>query len=304
MTQPQGWNDTRDLRLPAATIRYREVGSGPTILFVHGLLVNGLLWRKVVPQLSDDFRCIVPDWPLGSHEVAVPDADLSPPGVARIVADFMDALELDDVTLVGNDTGGAICQLVATAHPQRLGRLVLTPCDAYENFLPPMFRPLQWAARVPGLIYLLTRPMRLRAPRRLPIGFGMVAKRPIEDAVTDAYLAPVLARRDVRRDVERFLRGISNRYTLDAAARFGAFDKPVLLAWAPEDRAFKLEYAQRMAAAFPHARLEHIDDSYTFVPEDQPGRTAELIASFVRELAPHADFDHNHQKGRTWPTTR
>ena len=276
----------REVRLAQGTIRYRDTGSGAPIVFVHGLLVNGLLWRKVVPELSSEFRCVVPDWPLGSHaEPMAPEADLSPPGVARLISEFLEALELEEVTLVGNDTGGALCQLVATRHPQRLARLVLTPCDAYENFLPPLFRPLQWAARVPGAIYALTQPMRVRALRRLPVGFGLVAKRPIDDVITDAYLAPVLSRRDIRPDVERFLSGISTRYTLDAAQRFPDFRKPVLVAWGPEDRVFKLEYAERMAAAFPQARLERIEDSFTFVPEDQPRRTAELIAAFVRESA-------------------
>ncbi|MFL5819287.1 MAG: alpha/beta fold hydrolase [Solirubrobacteraceae bacterium] len=284
MVQTTGDGDQREVRLAEGGIRYREAGSGPPIVFVHGLLVNGLLWRKVIPELAGDFRCVVPDWPLGSHEIPMAaDADLSPPGVARLIARFLDALDLDRVTLVGNDTGGALCQLVATRHPERLARLVLTPCDAHENFLPPLFRPLQWAARVPGAIYALTRPMRIHALRRLPVGFGLLAKREIDSAITDAYLAPVLSRRDIRRDVERFLSGISNRYTLEAARRFADFRKPVLLAWAPEDRVFDLRHAERMADAFPDARLERIEDSYTFVPEDQPRRTAELIAGFVRE---------------------
>jgi pimeloyl-ACP methyl ester carboxylesterase len=278
--------DRREVRLAQGTIHYRDTGSGAPLVFVHGLLVNGLLWRKVVPELSGEFRCVVPDWPLGSHaDPMAPEADLSPPGVARLISEFLEALELEDVTLIGNDTGGALCQLVATRHPERLARLVLTPCDAYDNFLPALFRPLQWAARVPGTIYLLTRPMRIRALRRLPVGFGLLAKRPIDDAITDAYLAPVLTRRAIRRDVERFLSGISARYTLDAARRFPDFHKPVLVAWAPEDRVFKLDYAERMAAAFPQARLERIEDSFTFVPEDQPRRTATLIAAFVRESA-------------------
>ena len=286
MRTTTGDSDQHEVRLAPGAIRYRDSGSGAPIVFVHGLLVNGLLWRKVVPELAGEFRCVVPDWPLGSHDVAMaPEADLSPPGVARLISEFLDALELDEVTLVGNDTGGALCQLVATRHADRVARVVLTPCDAYENFLPPLFRPLQWAARVPGAIYALTRPMRIRALRRLPVGFGLLTKRPIDDAITDAYLAPVLTRRDIRRDVQRFLSGISTRYTLDAAQRFPDFHKPVLLAWAPEDRVFKLEYAERMAAAFPQARLERIEDSFTFVPEDQPRRTAELIAAFVRESA-------------------
>jgi pimeloyl-ACP methyl ester carboxylesterase len=273
-----------EARLPQGTIRYRELGSGEPIVLVHGLLANGLLWREVAPLLARDLRVIVPDFPLGSQELAMnPGADLSPPGLAAIIASFMAELELQGVTLVGNDTGGAICQLVAVNHPERLARLVLTPCDTYKNFLPPAFRPLQALARVPGAVYVIAQALRPRAARRLPLAYGWLAKRGIADDVSDAWLAPALSSAAVRREIAAVLKGISSRYTLEAAERFGEFDKPVLIAWAPEDRFFKLRDAERMAAAFPHARLELIEDSYTFVSIDQPQRTAQLIADFARE---------------------
>jgi pimeloyl-ACP methyl ester carboxylesterase len=276
-----------EARLPRGTIRYRELGVGEPILLVHGLLVNGRLWREVAPQLAHDFRVIVPDWPLGSQERAIDQGtDLSPLGLAAIVADFMAALELERVTLVGNDTGGAICQLVAVHHPQRLARLVLTPCDAYENFLPPMFRPLQALARVPGAVFAIAQSLRPRRARRLPFAFGWLSKRGIPDELSDAWLAPALSSAAIRREIASVLRGISSRYTLQAAERFGEFDKPVLIAWAPEDRFFKQRYAERLAGAFPNARLELIEDSYTFVPIDQPERTAELVAAFAAEPLP------------------
>ena len=180
--------DTRSARrggaAPAGTVRYRERGAGPTVLFVHGLLVNGALWRKVVPELAPDFRCIVPDWPLGSHEVPLGDAaDRTAGGMAQLIADFMAALELEDVTLVGNDSGGALSQLVVTRHPERVGRLVLTPCDAFDNFPPKMFRYLSWAAKAPGAMAPIAQSMRLRANRRTPIAFGWLTKRRLPNAV-------------------------------------------------------------------------------------------------------------------------
>jgi pimeloyl-ACP methyl ester carboxylesterase len=272
------------LRLPQGTVRYREFGAGEPIVLVHGLLTNGELWRDVAPRLAKNFRVIVPDWPLGSHTVALePGADCSPLGLAKIIADFLSRLELEGVTLVGNDTGGALCQLVAVHHPERLARLVLTPCDAYENFLPPMFRPLQVLARIPGGVLATAQALRPRALRRLPLAYGWLAKHGIPDDLSDAWLAPALSSRQVRRDIASLLKGISKRYTLEAAERFGEFTKPVLIAWAPEDRFFKLRYAERMAAAFPDARLERIEDSYTFVSIDQPERTAELIDAFARQ---------------------
>jgi pimeloyl-ACP methyl ester carboxylesterase len=273
------------VELDAGRIHYREAGSGPAIVFAHGLLVDGTLWRKVTPLLADRFRCVVPDLPLGSHrEPMMRDADLTPPGVARLLAEFVSSLDLRDVTLVGNDTGGAISQIVAANHPERLGRLVLTPCDAYENFLPPFFRPLQYAAGVPGLLTALVQPMRFRALQRGPLAFGLlISPDSIDPDVLDSWVRPFLGNGGVRRDTIKFLRSISNRYTLEAAEKLRRFDRPTLIAWAPEDRFFKLRYAERLAAEIPNARLVRIENSRTFVSEDQPERLAAEIASFVDE---------------------
>jgi pimeloyl-ACP methyl ester carboxylesterase len=275
-----------EANLSQGTIRYTETGDGPPIVFAHGLLVDGRLWRKVTPLLEDRFRCIVPDLPIGSHRTPMnPDADLSPPGLARIVADFLEALDLRDVTLVGNDTGGAISQITAANHPERIGRLVLTNCDAFENFLPPAFRPLQWSARVPGMLTGIMQGMRLRPMRRLPIAYGWLIKRDFAGAPTREWVEPFLSDRDVRRDTVKVLRGIHPRYTLEAAEKLRDFGRPALLAWAVEDRFFKLSFAEKLADTIQGATLERIEDSYTFVSEDQPERLAELIARFAREPA-------------------
>ena len=266
------------------TIAYSETGpaDAPAIVFVHGAFVDGTLWRNVVPRLEGSYRCVVPDLPLGSHVTPMnPDADLSPPGLAKLVADFIQSLELDDVTLVGNDTGGAICQLVVTRHPERIGRLVLTPCDAYENFLPPAFRYLQLLARIPGGVTAVAQAMRLPASSRSPLAFGWLSKRRIPSDVLTAWAAPVIRDRKVRRDLRDVLRGISNRYTLEAATRLREFGGPTMLAWATEDRFFKPEFAERLAGDIPGSRLEWIDDARTFVSEDQPERLATLIADFA-----------------------
>jgi len=274
-----------EVRLPQGTIRYRELGAGEPIVLVHGLLTNGELWRDIAPRLAADFRVIVPDWPLGSQEIPLePGTDLSPPGLARLIADFLSALDLENVTLVGNDTGGALCQLVAVDHPERLARLVLTPCDAYEHFPPAGFRPLQELARIPGAIFMIAQALRFPAARRLPLAYGWITKRG-DAALTASWIAPALGSKVIRRQIAAILTGFSPRYTLAAAERFGEFTKPVLIAWAPEDRFFKLRDGERLAAAFPDARLELIEDSYTFVSIDQPERTASLIAAFAREPA-------------------
>jgi pimeloyl-ACP methyl ester carboxylesterase len=277
------------IELPEGRIRYRESGSGEPLVFVHGLLVDGRLWRKVVPLLEGDFRCIVPDLPLGSHQLPMnPEADLSPPGLAGIVDGFMAALELERVTLVANDTGGAISQITAANHPDRIGRLILTNCDAFDNFLPPFFRPLQWAAKVPGMLTGAMQGTRIAALRRSPLGFGWLVKKDPGGAPLEEWVRPYLSDRAIRRDTIKVLRGISPRYTNEAAERLRSFDRPTLLAWAAEDRFFKLTFAERLADTIPGARLERIEDSYTFVSEDQPERLAELIRTFVGATTPAA----------------
>jgi pimeloyl-ACP methyl ester carboxylesterase len=188
--------EARGIRLGSGVIRYREVGNGPVLLFVHGVLANGTLWREVVLRLSEHFRCIVPDLPLGGHAVPMDrDADLTPPGVARIVADLLEALDLRDVTLVGNDTGGAICQIVVAEHPERIGSLVLTNCDAYEAFFPLLLSPFQYATRFFGVRFvdLLALVLRTRVAQRAL--FKTVATRPIDDATLDAYATPLIRTR-------------------------------------------------------------------------------------------------------------
>jgi pimeloyl-ACP methyl ester carboxylesterase len=274
----------KSVQVRGSTVRYYEQGTGEPIVFVHGLLVNGHLWRNVVPLLSSQFRCIVPDWPLGSHQLPCePDAELNPLGLAHMIADFLSALDFTNVTLVGNDTGGALCQLLVTTWPGRIARLVLTNCDAYENFLPPRFRPLQWVSRVPGLIFLIAQSMRLDAVRRLPMAFGSLTIKPIPSPVLDEYLRPVIHNAAIRHDTRKILSGISSKYTLDAAHKFDRFTAPVLLAWGKEDPIFKPTYARQLENAFPNARLEYIEDAGALVPEDQPQCLAELIRAFITE---------------------
>ena len=272
----------KTVTLPQGTVHYSDSGSGRPLVFVHGLLVNGSLWRKVVPRLQGDFRCIVPELPLGSHPEPLTDPDAaSPPGVAKLLADFLDALDLEDVVLVGNDTGGAISQIVAADYPERIGALVLTPCDAYENFLPPAFRPLQWLAHVPGVLTLLLQGARLDVIRRSPLGYGLLLREP-DSQLVEGWARPSLENAGVRRDCFRFLKRINKRHTLDAAEKLRSFNRPALLAWAPDDKFFKLKYAERLARDLPDARLERVEGSRTFMSEDQPERLAKLIAEFAR----------------------
>jgi pimeloyl-ACP methyl ester carboxylesterase len=273
---------TREIELPAGTVRVHERGDGPPLVFVHGVFVDSTLWRGVAAELERDHHCVLPDLPLGAHrEPMKPGADVTPPGVARLIGELLEALDLRDVTLVANDTGGALTQIfLASGQTERVGRVVLTNCDSFENFLPPLFRPLQWLARVPGAVNAAIQPLRL-APLRRHLAFGLLSQGRIPDDVTGAWLEPLLHSRGVRRDTARFLAAIDKRQTLEAAKRLGSFAGPVLIAWGPEDRIFPFKHAERLARLFPDARVEQVAGSGAFVPEDQPERLAELIREFV-----------------------
>ena len=271
----------RSVELPQGTIRYRERGEGEPIVFVHGLVVNGDLWRKVVPKLADSYRCIAPDWPLGSHSAALkPDADLSPAGLAQLIADFLEALDLDGVTLVGNDTGTALCQITVTRHPERIGRIVLTTGDAFKNFPPRAFKGLIPLAHVPGVLWLLDKAARPQAARRATLA---PLTRTLKDpAIFESY-AGHLKQPGIRRDVGKVLRGIRARYTQEAAEKLRGLEVPALLIWAAKDRFFPVKHAHQLAELIPDARVEELQDTRTFVSEDQPDRVAKLIDRFARE---------------------
>ena len=279
-----------ELRLDGGVICYREVGTGPALVFVHGILANGTLWRDVIADLSGRFRCIVSDLPLGWHSVAMEaGVDMSPVGVARMVADLMEELDLREGTLVGNDTGGAICQIVISNHPERIGRLVPTNCDAYETFFPVVLRPILYGARIFGTRYVdlfAWTPKRRFAQRALG---KMVAASPIDDATLGTDLGSLIQDPSVRRDFARFLGSVSNRYTLEAARSFPDFDRPVLIAWGDREPFFSPRLALRLQHDFPDARLEAVAGSRAFVPEDGPGQLAQLIQKFFDEVTtrPH-----------------
>lgn len=273
-----------EAHLSPGVIRYRDVGSGQPLVFAHGLGVNGRLWEPVVDLLQRDFRCVVPDLPLGSHTIPMsPEADLSAPGVAGLIAELVERLELGPVTLVGNDSGGAISQIVATRHPERVGRLVLTNCDLYENFPPKLFSYLPLAAKIPGALNVITQTLRFPPLRRTPLAYGVLTKRRLDSELLEDWVRPGLDDAGVRRDARKFLRDSSPEQTLEAARRLERFAAPTLFAWAAEDRWFRIDDAERLAAAMPNARVERIADAKTFVSLDRPERVAELIGAFARD---------------------
>ncbi len=273
-----------EIELSAGSIEYEDTGgSGPILVLLHGLLMNGSLWRQVVDDLRADYRCVVPTLPVGSHrQPMLADADLSLLGLASLQAEFLEALDLRAVTLVGNDLG--IFLATAGLYPERLARLVITSCEAFGNI--PSGLPghtIALAAKVPGGLNLLVQPLRLRALRRLPLAFGSMAKRPIHNAITDSWLRPLLNQQKIRRDVLKYLRNAAKEDLLPATERLRTFERPALVVWAKEDRMMPPAHGRRLASLLPHARLVEIADSLTLIPLDQPHILAHTIRQFIRD---------------------
>ena len=271
------------LALKQATIEYQEFGprdsAHPPVFFVHGVLVDGQLWHGVAEELARrGYRCIVPILPLGSHTIPVKDASaLSLPYVAEIVNDAIEALDLSDVTLVGSDTGGGICQLAVDARSDRIGRVVLTNCDAFDQCPPPPFGAVFSLLRGPISIKALLGPMRLPALRHSALGFGLLINRP-DSRLTADWIAPCLNDSRICRDLAALLRQIAVTDLTDVATRLTRFDKPVTLVWGQSDRVFKPSLGRRLAAVFSHGKLIEVPGSKTFVSLDDPGAVVDAIA--------------------------
>jgi pimeloyl-ACP methyl ester carboxylesterase len=267
-------------------IRAHATGDGPPIVFVHGALVNANLWRKVVPRL-DGFTRVTLDLPLGSHTIPMPkDMDFGSAALADLMADAIEKLDLSGATVVGNDTGGGLTQILAARRPELVGAFVLTSCDAFDNFPPRFFRVVLAPARIPGGVSAAFRGLWLRRLRRLPIAYGWLSNEPIEPEADDSYVLPVLTSGEIRRDVRRLLNGFERAELLDAAAKLTSWDKPALIAWSRNDRFFPAAHAERLAKLIPDARLEWIEGARTFSPEDRPDRLAEVIRAFEGDLTP------------------
>lgn len=278
--------------LPQGTIRYRAAGpedaTAPPVVFVHGFLVDGDLWTGLADALAArGIRSYAPTLPLGSHTIPVrEDADLSPRGVARIVAAFLEALDLEDATLVGNDSGGAITQFALDTDATRVGRVVLTNCDAFDRFPPPPFDKVFLRGRRPAVLRAMLEPMRLRALRHSPIAYGMLVRGRPDATQTRRWVQPCLDDAAIRRDTARFLGGVDARELLDVSTRLHEFPGPVLLVWGAADRFFKVEMARRLRDAFADARLVEVPGGRTFLPLDEPELVAREIAAFAATPSP------------------
>jgi pimeloyl-ACP methyl ester carboxylesterase len=283
LLEPTEGSAMLEVELSAGVIEYEDTGGdGPVLVFLHGLTMDGSLWRHVVPRLRGDFRCVLPTLPLGGHRKPMkPGANLSLTGIALLVGEFLERLDLNDVVLVQNDWGGTQI-LIAVGNTDRLSRLVITSSEAFDNYPPAPARLIVLAAKMPGGLALLMQSLRLRAVRRAPGSWGWTSKRPVPKDVMDNWFEPATRNPQIRRDLAKYATSVPPRGELLAMAeRSATFDRPVLIVWASEDRMMPPEHGRRLAALFPNAKLVEIDDSYTLIPEDQPEQLAQAIRDFV-----------------------
>ncbi|HET7445932.1 MAG TPA: alpha/beta hydrolase [Solirubrobacterales bacterium] len=288
MSEPHRWRspllgEPFELDLPQGRLDAFRRGEGPPPVFAHGWLANANLWRGVVDRLAGDFTCIALDLPLGAHRTSLGlGADLSAEGCGALIADALDAIGLDDVTLVGNDSGGAYSQIALSTRPERVGRLVLTSCETpYDEFPPVPFDGLPAAASDPQALGQLLAALEDPEVRKLPAAFGLLVKHPLDPRVSDAYALPCLHDEGVLRDTAKAMAGASTAVVHRAGATLiESWRRPALLVWSAEDPVFPLEHARRYAEALPSAELVEIEDSYSFTPEDQPAAVAAAISSW------------------------
>jgi pimeloyl-ACP methyl ester carboxylesterase len=272
------------LELSAGTVEYTDTGGdGPAIVFLHGVTMDASVWRNVVSRLAPKHRCICPTLPLGSHRRPMRDGSrVTHAGVAALVGELLEELDLHEVTLVLNDWGGAQF-LIADGRTDRISGLVLAACEAFDNFPPGKpGKAIAISARVPGALWLAMQIQRFTWFRRAPGAWGWMSKRPIPNEVMDEWFRPARVDAGVRRDLRTFALSTPSRAALERLTDgLRSFDQPVLVAWAPEDKLMPPDHGPRLAALFEKGRLVEIPDSYTLIPEDQPALLAEALRDFI-----------------------
>jgi pimeloyl-ACP methyl ester carboxylesterase len=273
-----------EVELSAGTVEYEDSGGeGPVLVLVHGLAMDGRQWRKVVAELAPEHRCVLPVLPMGAHRVPMrADADLSLRGMCRILAEFLESLELRDVTLCFNDWCGAQV-MIADGLMDRVGSLVLVSCEAYDNYPPGLAGHAAWlSGKLPGGMAMMRQVLLRKRLRDLPFVFGQMTKHGVPDELMREWLEP-MRRAEIRRDVARYTgAAMKGRHDLSAATTaLPGFERPVLVVWDTEGKMMPTEHGRMLADAFPDSRLVELDDCYTLIPEDRPAELAAAIREHV-----------------------
>jgi pimeloyl-ACP methyl ester carboxylesterase len=276
-------SETLRFDVRGGVIEARCAGQGPTVVLLHGLLVNGHVWDPLIPLLADGARLVMPDLPLGGHRRPLDDdADCSLSAHAERVIEIARRLP-GPITLVGSDTGGAVAQIAVASAPGVFDRLVLLPSDAFENCPPRLLAPLCLAARIPGVLALIVHALRAGVVTRLVM--KLVARASLARAVLDRLLGDLRVNRGIRRDLTKLLRHLRPRATLEAAAQLDRFRGAALVIWSERDPLFPAEHGRRLAERLAHARLEIVSGTRAFISLDQPERLARLLRDFIPRRA-------------------
>jgi pimeloyl-ACP methyl ester carboxylesterase len=265
-------------------IEYTDTGSGPVVVFVHGAYVTGRLWQDVVDRLSDSHRCIAPTLPFGAQAEPVgAGVDLTVAASGRRIVGLLEELDLSDVTLVANDTGGGIV-LAALGNAMldwdRVSKLVFTNCDSFEHFPPSAFAPIVRLCALSQTLGAIVLKGLTNAPG-LKVFTSAVTRHGIDAARRPAIFGGFLTSAAVRREAARFTADLKPSHTLAAVGALKRWDNPVLMAWGTSDKMFPLSHAERLAETFPNAVVRTIEDSSTYVMLDRPDEAAEAIRAFV-----------------------
>ncbi|MDT0449629.1 alpha/beta fold hydrolase [Streptomyces hesseae] len=277
----------RSVRVSAGVIEYEDAGAGPPVVLLHGLLMDHTLWDRVMPLLPEGFRYLRPVLPLGSHRRPMDEgADLTLRGQVRLLADFLDSLDLDAVTLVHTDWGGALF-LTAYGLDRRVARQVILPCEAFDNFPPGLpGKVLTLAARLPGGLRLGARQLRIGPLRRLPMFLGQMARRPLPDALVRRWTEPILGDPAIERDLLAYCRGPFDKEELvrdtEALRRFTG---DVLVLWSPDNRMMPAEHGRRLTELLPSAHYAEVPGAYVLSMLDEPETVAREIGRFLKPPA-------------------
>jgi pimeloyl-ACP methyl ester carboxylesterase len=273
-----------EIELSAGTLEYGDSGGeGPVLVLLPGLMMDGRLWQGVIQHLTPEFRCLTPALPFGAHRQPLrADADLSLRGIGRLIAEFLERLELRDVALCFNDWGGAQT-MIADDLTDRVGKLVLVSCETDGNYPPGLGGHAAWlSCKLPGGLAMTRRMLLSPRLRRLPFVYGQMSKRGIPDELMRSWLEP-LARPEIQRDLRKYggdaMRG--KRDIRAATAALGSFRRPVLVAWDSEGKMMPNEQGRQLAAAFPDSRLVELDDCFTLIPIDRPEALAREMRDFL-----------------------
>jgi pimeloyl-ACP methyl ester carboxylesterase len=268
---------------PSGNINYVEHGSGPVALFVHGVLLNGYLWRHQLAQLGDVRRCIAVDLLAHGNTEISGTQDVSVTANAHMLAQFLDALKIDQVDLVGNDSGGGICQIFAALYPKRVRSLTLTNCDAHDNWPPEAFKPFVAMVAAGGLPETLNALLADKSVYRSPQALGPAYERPdaVADDTIETYLRPLTRSAQRTRDVERFVNAFDCRHTLEIEGQLALVQAPTLIAWGTDDIYFDLKWSHWLEKAIPGTkRRVELKSARLFFPEERS-------AEFNKELKAH-----------------